>query len=97
MEALIDIINLSSCYDMIEQYCADILNQLSALQKQRYFLFDSPELSAFGKFLEKTVCGLLFSWKCLVKIWWVELYLPNYLNILFLSFLLLVGDYSSAL
>lgn len=39
MEALIVEINLSSCYDMIEQYCADILNQLSALQKQRYFLF----------------------------------------------------------
>ncbi|KAJ4816443.1 Regulator of Vps4 activity in the MVB pathway protein [Rhynchospora pubera] len=35
MEALIMEINQSSCYDMIEQYCADILNQLPVLQKER--------------------------------------------------------------
>jgi hypothetical protein len=39
MEGLIIEMNQSSCYDMIEQYCADTLNQLSVLQKQRYFLF----------------------------------------------------------
>ncbi|KAJ3699024.1 hypothetical protein LUZ61_002729 [Rhynchospora tenuis] len=35
MEALIIEINQSSCYDMIEQYCADILSQLPVIQKQR--------------------------------------------------------------
>jgi len=36
MDELIVDMNQVSCYDMIEQYCADTVKQLNHLQKQRY-------------------------------------------------------------
>lgn len=37
IDALISEINQSSCYEMIEQFCDLILNQLPSLRKKRYF------------------------------------------------------------
>lgn len=36
IDPLIVEINLIPCYDMIEQFCERIMNQLPTLQKQRY-------------------------------------------------------------
>lgn len=74
MEALIIEINRTSCYDMIEQYCQCILNQLPSIEKHRYVLSLSLHVFSFLLYYNQMVlfalsveiaCVLFSSTQCI--------------------------------